>query len=121
MWIRNEGAFEGIAPIDTFMKAQEILTERSRKFSDEELLEHLKRLYKEAGTLSGFIIDQAPDMPSSHTYIYRFGSLSSAYEKVGIQSPRNLESLEINKRLRRMHPEIIERTKNSIAEIGGQV
>jgi hypothetical protein len=28
MWIRNEGAFDGIVPVATFMAAQEILAER---------------------------------------------------------------------------------------------
>jgi hypothetical protein len=31
MWIRKQGAFEGIVPLDTFMAAQEIMTERSRR------------------------------------------------------------------------------------------
>ena len=31
MWIRKQGAFEGIVPLDTFIAAQEILTERSRR------------------------------------------------------------------------------------------
>jgi hypothetical protein len=47
------------------------------------LLEQLKRLYAEAGQLSGVLIDQAPDMPSSATYRTRFGSLARAYEMIG--------------------------------------
>jgi len=31
MWIRKEGAFDGIVPVATFMAAQEILAERSRR------------------------------------------------------------------------------------------
>jgi DNA invertase Pin-like site-specific DNA recombinase len=74
MWIRKEGAFEGIVTLEFFLTAQEIITARSARVSDEELLEHLKRLYAEAGQLSGVLIDQAPDMPSSATYRTRFGS-----------------------------------------------
>ncbi len=49
MWIRKEGAFDGIVPVATFMAAQEILAERSKKLTDAELLEHLKALMPNAG------------------------------------------------------------------------
>jgi DNA invertase Pin-like site-specific DNA recombinase len=83
MWVRKEGAFEGIVPLEFFLTAQEIITARSTLLSDEELLDHLKRLYAEAGQLSGVLIDQTPDMPSSSAYRNRFGSLARAYEMIG--------------------------------------
>ena len=121
MWIRKEGAFEGIVPLEVFMTAQEIITARSARLSDEELLDHLKRLYAEAGQLSGVLIDQAPDMPSSSAYRNRFGSLARAYEMIGYRSDRDQERIALNKRLRALHPEIITRTEAAIAEIGGSV
>lgn len=121
MWIRKQGAFEEIVPLDTFMAVQEILAERSRRFSDEELLEHLRALYQERGTLSGLIINEVPALPSAATYIQRFGSLSKAYELVGFRPGRDLEFLEINRRLRQLHPEIVERTQHTIAELGGEI
>ncbi len=114
MWIRKEGAFDGIVPVATFMAAQEILAERSKKLTDAELLEYLKALYAECGRLSGFIIDQAPALPSAATYIQRFGSLTRAYELVGYHCPRSTEFLEINRRLRQLHPEIVSRTEHTI-------
>jgi len=121
MWIRKEGAFDGIVPVATFMAAQEILAERSKKLTDAELLDHLKALYAECGRLSGFIIDQAPALPSAATYIQRFGSLTRAYELVGYHCPRSTEFLEINRRLRQLHPEIVTRTEHTIAELGGHI
>ena len=38
MWVRKEGAFEGIVPLEFFLTAQEIITARSARLSDEELL-----------------------------------------------------------------------------------
>jgi DNA invertase Pin-like site-specific DNA recombinase len=121
MWIRKEGAFDGIVPVATFMAAQEVLAERSKKLTDAELLDHLKALYAECGRLSGFIIDQAPALPSAATYIQRFGSLTRAYELVGYHCPRSTEFLEINRRLRQLHPEIVSRTEHTIAELGGHI
>jgi len=121
MWIRKEGAFEGIVPLETFLTAQEILTERSRRLTDEELLAHLKALYAECGRLSGFIIDQVPNGPSATLYASRFGSLIRAYELVGYRPPWGTEHLEINRRLRQLHPEIVSRTEHTIAELGGHI
>jgi DNA invertase Pin-like site-specific DNA recombinase len=121
MWIRKEGAYEGLVSLDTFMQAQEILADRSQKLSDEELLAHLKGLYENCGYLSGFVIDQAPNGPKSATYAQRFGSLARAYELVGFYTNRNNDFLEVNKRLRRLHPEIIQRTTETIVELGGKV
>ncbi|MGV0961470.1 MAG: recombinase family protein [Limnohabitans sp.] len=120
MWIRREGAFEGIVPLETFLAAQEILTERSQRLTDEDLLQHLKALYAESGRLSGFIIDQVPNGPSTKMYTSRFGSLCRAYEMVGYRPPQT-EHLEINRRLRQLHPEIVSRTEHTIAELGGQI
>lgn len=121
MWIRKQGAFEGVVSGETFMAAQEILAERSRRYSDEELLEHLRQLFQERGTLSGLIINETPALPSAATFIQRFGSLSKAYELVGFQPGRDLAFLEINRRLRQLHPEIVERTQHTIAELGGDI
>lgn len=121
MWVRKEGAFEGIVPLETFLTAQEIITARSARLSDEELLDHLKRLYADAGQLSGVLIDQTPDMPSAATYRNRFGSLARAYEMIGYRSDRDQERIALNRRLRAMHPEIIARTEAAIADVGGAV
>ena len=102
MWIRKEGAFEGIVPLDTFLKAQEVLAERTRRYSDDELLAHLKQLYADCGTLSGLIIDQAPGLPCAITYAQRFGSLTRAYELVGFHTSRDQGFIEINRRLRNL-------------------
>ncbi|MEN8742451.1 MAG: recombinase [Phaeobacter gallaeciensis] len=81
----------------------------------------MKRLYADAGQLSGVLIDQTPDMPSSSAYRNRFGSLARAYEMIGYRSDRDQERIALNKRLRAMHPEIIARTEAAIAEVGGTV
>jgi hypothetical protein len=84
MWIRALGAFPAIVDNDIFTAAQIIVAQRSRRqFSDEEMLERLKSLYEQHGSLSGLMIDEAGDMPSRHSYRSRFGSLPRAYRLVG--------------------------------------
>jgi DNA invertase Pin-like site-specific DNA recombinase len=64
MWIKKEGAFDGIVPVEVFFTAQRILAVRATRYTDEELLYRLRRLYENKGTLTGLIIDQTGDMPT---------------------------------------------------------
>jgi len=60
-------------------------------------------------------------MPSSAAYIHRFGSLIRAYEAVGFTPDRDYQFLEVNKFLRRLHPEVVSQTERAIANLGGTV
>lgn len=119
MWIKKEGAFEGIVPPGLFYTAQGILRERAHRFSNEELIEKLRRLFQQHGYLSGLIIDEAEGTPSAAAYAHRFGSLIRAYQAVGFTPDRDYQYLEVNQFLRRLHPEIVGQTEKTIAKVGG--
>jgi DNA invertase Pin-like site-specific DNA recombinase len=121
MWIKKEGAFEGIVPPDLFYTAQGILRARAHRYTDEELVEKLRRLFQQHGYLSGLIINEAEGMPSAAAYAHRFGSLIRAYQAVGFTPDRDYQYLEVNQFLRRLHPEIVGQTERMIAEVGGTV
>jgi hypothetical protein len=121
MWIKKEGAFEGIVSPELFYTAQGILRARSHRYSDEELIEKLRNLYQRHGYLSGLIIDEAEGMPSATAYAHRFGSLIRAYQTVGFTPDRDYQYLEANQFLRRLHPEIVGQTERMIAEVGSMV
>lgn len=88
MWIRKEGAFEGIVSPDMFYTAQGILRERAQRYSDEELVEKLRSLLQRHGYLSGLIVDEAEGLPSAAAYAHRFGGLIRAYRAVGFTPDR---------------------------------
>ena len=121
MWIKKEGAFDAIVPSELFYTAQGILRERAHRFSNEELIEKLRRLFQQHGYLSGLIIDEAEGMPSAAAYAHRFGNLIRAYLAVGFTPDRDYQYLEVNQFLRRLHPEIVGQTERMIAEVGGMV
>jgi DNA invertase Pin-like site-specific DNA recombinase len=121
MWIKKEGAFEAIVPPETFYVAQGIIRARAHRFSNEELIDKLRNLYQHKGFLSGMIIDEAEGMPSAAAYIQRFGSLIRAYETVGFTPDRDYRFLEVNKFLRKLHPEIVGSTESAILDLGGTV
>ncbi len=121
MWVRSEGVFEGIVDPDLFQAAQAIIEERNRRFTDDEMLEHLTALWREHGALSGLIIDETENMPSSGAYRHRFGSLIRAYHKIGYTPDRDYRYIEINRALREMHPDLVAKTIDRISALGGTV
>lgn len=121
MWIKKEGAFESIVPPDVFYTAQGIIRARAHRYTNEELIERLRSLFQNRGFLSGLIINETENMPSTSIYTHRFGSLIRAYKMVGFTPDRDYRYLETNKFLRRFHPEIVNQTESQIANLGGIV
>jgi DNA invertase Pin-like site-specific DNA recombinase len=121
MWIRAEGAFEPIVDRTMFDAAQEIIRERSHKLSDDDMITVLQQLLQDRGYLSGLIIDETESLPSSSAYQSRFGSLLRAYQLVGYIPDRDYSYIEINRTLRRLHPNIVADVIAGIEQVGGTV
>ena len=119
--MRGDGAFEAIVERDFFEAAQRIIQERSRRFTDEELLSRLSALLADKGWLSGLVIDEIEDMPSSSTFRHRFGSLVRAYQLVGYAPSRDYRYIETNRALRALHPDVVAQVVEDIGEAGGSV
>jgi DNA invertase Pin-like site-specific DNA recombinase len=121
MWVRADGVFQGIVEPSHYYTAQGMIRERGRRFSDDEMLTKLKALHERQGWLSGMIINEAEDMPSTSVYAHRFGSLIRAYQLVGFTPDRDYRYIEINKQLRKLYPEIVEDAIEKIEALGGTV
>jgi DNA invertase Pin-like site-specific DNA recombinase len=121
MWVRSDGAFTAVVEPDFFEAAQRIIQERSRKFTDQDLLDRLAALLSEKGWLSGLVIDEVEDMPSSSTFRHRFGSLVRAYQLVGYSPSRDYRYIETNKALRALHPDAVAQVISEIEAAGGSV
>jgi hypothetical protein len=120
-YIRAIGAFEPIVDADLFVRAQAIIAERSRRLSDDEMLSWLLRVFEQHGQLSALIIDEYEGGPSSSTFRSRFGSLVRAYRLVGYHPARDYAYLDINRRLRRLHPQIVEEILSAMVAEGAAV
>jgi DNA invertase Pin-like site-specific DNA recombinase len=121
MWVRKNHAFAALVEPEYFYAAQQIILERSRKLSDNDMLDKLKSLQERHGWLSAVVIDEAEDMPTSTAYAYRFGSLTRAYQLIGYASAYDTRFIEINRRLRKVHAETLEDTICKIQALGGTV
>jgi DNA invertase Pin-like site-specific DNA recombinase len=117
-WIRADGIFEGIVEPSLFHTAQGIILARSRKLSDDEMLEKLRAVLNQHGRISGMLIDEAADLPSSTAFRYRFGSLVSAYRLIGYDPGIDYSFIEINRKLRKEHPEIVASVIQRIGDLG---
>ena len=120
-WVRADGVFEAIVGHDDFAKARQIILERSKRYTDDELLTQLRALLDRHGAVSGLIIDERSDMPSSSAYRARFGSLLRAYQLIGYRPSRDYRYLQINQRLRELYPEVLAEIHAGIADTGGAI
>jgi hypothetical protein len=120
-WIRHDAAFKAIVDRDLFDRAQAIIALRSERLTDEQMLERLKQVLERNGVLSGLIIDECEDCPSSSSFRTRFGSLLRAYSLVGFSPDHDYRYIEINRALRRLHPTIVDEVIEGIRGAGGDV
>lgn len=121
MWIRAESAFPAIIDHRLFDTAQSIIRQRCFRLSDEEMLAALDKLLGRQGLLSGLIIDETEGMPSSSSYRTRFGSLLRAYSLIGYQPLRDYRYIEINRQLRRLHPDVIAEIAEGFRSVGAEI
>jgi DNA invertase Pin-like site-specific DNA recombinase len=119
-WVRANGVFEGIIEPELFFKTREIILARSQKLTDEEMLAKLRGLLSQHGHISGILIDETESLPSSAAFSHRFGSLISAYQLIGYDPKIDYSFIEINRKLRKRHPEIVASVVQKIEALGAK-
>jgi hypothetical protein len=94
---------------------------RHRSYSDEEMLELLRRRLAEKGSLSGMIIDESEGMPAASAYRSRFKSLLRAYQLIGYTPQRDHSFIEINRQIRAYHRTQVETIIGELQNTGAIV
>jgi len=120
-WARAEAVFEAIVDRLIFNAARQIILARSYRLSDDEMLTALRRVLLHHGYLSGIVIDETIDCPSSSAFAGRFGSLIRTYSLIGYTPDRDYRYLEINRRLRALYPDIVSEAMNAMTASGAHV
>jgi DNA invertase Pin-like site-specific DNA recombinase len=121
MWVRDDTAFEPIIDHAAFHTVRGIILARHRRLSNEEMLDRLKLMLEQRGKLSGVLIDETDEMPSTASYRHRFGSLVRAYELVGFTPDRDYAFIETNRRLRQLYPKLMDDVMHTLQESGALV
>lgn len=88
-WISREGAFEPLIDRALFYRVQQCLARRTEHQSNDDLLEDLRKLWRQKGELSKQLVALSKLTPSPFTYVRRFGSLLNAYELIGYEFKRD--------------------------------
>lgn len=120
-WVRCNNAYQPVVDPEIFGKAQEIFSQRDQRYTNEELLRHLRDLLQRYGVLSGLLINEAADMPSTAIYASRFQSLRRAYELIGYTPARDYSYLAINRAIRVLHHEQLLHITNELTMVGAIV
>lgn len=120
-WVRADEVWPAIIDKEVFHRAQEIIIERNRKFSDTEMLEKLQELFGKHGRISGILIDENEGMPSSAAFRYRFGSLLKAYLLIGYSPAVDYSFIEDNREIRRMRPKLFREIISRLEQMGVEI
>ena len=118
MWIRAKRSFAAIIGVEDFLRAQEIILARAKRYTNEEMLEKLREILKNHGRLSGVLIDERDDMPSSAAFRNRFGSLVRAYQLIGYAAETDYAFIQVNRFLRQKYPELVQEIIGKLTSLG---
>jgi DNA invertase Pin-like site-specific DNA recombinase len=102
IWLWRDNAFEPLISKQQFRRAEAIIQSRSRYYTEEEMLDGLRRLLARKGRLSSLLINKAKDLASSTTYIARFGGVLNAYKLIGY-TPLRKGYNEVRRRIRDLY------------------
>jgi hypothetical protein len=121
MWIQRENAFEGIVDPVLFRQAEALSASRTRFYSNEELLQHLREFAEKYGTLTERQISADPAMPCSEVYNTRFGGLLEAYKLIGYQPTRDYSYVARDRKLLPMRKNLVAAISAVIVKAGSSV
>lgn len=119
-WVRKKQAFEPLVDVELFVAVQKIYRERSKRVTNDELLQGLWNLYAQQGRLSALIIDEADYLPPSSLFRARFGGLLQAYRMIGYTPERDYRYVAINQRLRLFHAKTVADTTAQVEALCGR-
>jgi len=120
-WLIKEGVFEAIVSPKQFAKVQEIIRRRRRHWTDEEMLDGLRKLWAREGTLSARIVNRSNRVPCSLLYIRRFGSLMRAYDLIGFPINRDYSFVESRRTAKKIRDKLRDEIAYRIRAVGGTV
>lgn len=120
-WIYSPMSSPPIVSRSTFEKAQQKIAAYRVRKTDAEVLASLRKLWRRRGKLTGRLIDKDRTVPSESALTWRFGSLSETYRLIGFEPPADLAFVEVNRRIKRLRDEIIDKIRTLFVNRGDRV
>lgn len=110
--------FEPLVSPKVFDQAQALLADHRPRYSTERIVEQLRQLLADRGTLSLKIIKEAKGIVGASTVSHRFGSLAPVYKVLGYTPARNPEYLLTRTRLRVLKDELLAQVVDGLEAMG---
>jgi Recombinase len=120
-WIRRDGAFEPIVPLETFLKAQEITRSKTINLTDDDMLDQLRGLWHREGKISTALINNSEELPYACAFRRRFECLSDACSLIGYPPTRDHRYQKTKPSLRRLHRDLYASVKTQLLQYGATV
>lgn len=92
-WVRCDGAITPIVPQELFNAVARERARRHRRYTDQELITSMQRIYNAHGRISSTLIDADPDLPTARLIARHFGTLFDAFTQAGIPNLRSNDFL----------------------------
>jgi DNA invertase Pin-like site-specific DNA recombinase len=89
-WLVREHAFEAIVSPKQWDHAYAMVREEVRDYTNVEMIEGLRKVWKREGKLNSTLINAASDVPSVQAYKNHFGGINEAYRLIGYPIVRDL-------------------------------
>ena len=118
-WLVRERAFPAIIPEKQWQQARDRIKQEVKRPVDSEMLEGLRRLWKQKGTLNSNLINAAKDIPSAVAYVKHFGGINEVYKLIGFPLKRDLGFLSSISMARKIRDEISDLICSRVRAIGG--
>jgi DNA invertase Pin-like site-specific DNA recombinase len=107
-WVIKSNAFEALVDPNIFNEAQRVLAQRTCSKSNDQVLESLRQLLAEKGTLTSRILKMSGRGPSQSVCVKRFGSLRHAFELAGFRYPYStLATMDRRKKTREIREKLV--------------
>jgi DNA invertase Pin-like site-specific DNA recombinase len=118
-WLIREHAFTGIISDKQWTRAKDLIRAETKPLIDSEMLEGLRRLWKQEGTLNSTLINAAKDIPSAVVYTRHFGGINEAYRLIGFPLPKDYSFVNAITLTRQMRKTLCDEICDQIRAVGG--
>ena len=81
-WVKTGGAFEPLIDPVVFLRAQDVVAQMTTRYTPPYMIEQLRRLFDQHGSLLPSMVRADSLAPSPSTYALRFSSFDNAYQQV---------------------------------------
>lgn len=95
------------------------MRDRVKRYTDEEMLDKLKKLYLKHGHLSTKLIRAQKNMPCCTSYKKRFGDLANAYALVGFDIGPLYNYVKVDKATKERYEPLLEELERLVITSGG--